>query len=353
MTKIVSREELGQDAWDAAVEDSPEAWLWHLWDLIDGLRTWPGYRDHSFAILSDRGEVEALVPVYALESRRFGGLLKFRSLDVFGGVAHAPTLGETRRRAADEAAMAELARLAATTHAIGIGGSLPTMAPAWRGPEGPRVNPLLNLGWQDCSSQTWVIDLRQGVDALWKSMEGRARTSVRKAEASGLIVRRSTDPAEWRSYYEMHLETYRRTGAEHHSSAYFQTIWEKLIPTSRAYVLFAESDGELIAAVNVGVYKRGCVYWTGCSRGDARESNATSLLLWTAIKNLANEDFADWFDAGEAFPNIHTGKLHQLSEFKKSFGGILYPFFRGRQDVPNKIYVRLRHLRGLVTGRLD
>ena len=60
---IVARQQLGREAWDAAAETSAEAWFWHRYDVCDTtIRDWPGRSDEGFAVVSDRGEVEALVP---------------------------------------------------------------------------------------------------------------------------------------------------------------------------------------------------------------------------------------------------------------------------------------------------
>ena len=38
----------------------------------------------------------------------------------------------------------------------------------------------------------------------------------------------------------------------------------------------------------------------------------------------------EWYETGEAFPNVQEGKNKGLNDFKKSFGGELYPFYKGR-----------------------
>jgi len=36
------------------------------------------------------------------------------------------------------------------------------------------------------------------------------------------------------------------------------------------------------------------------------------------------------YETGEALPHVTEGKAKGLNDFKKSFGGKLYPFYRGR-----------------------
>lgn len=348
---IVAREELGRSRWDAAVEESSEAWLWHRYDVCDAtIQDWPGRTDAAFAVLSGYGEVEAIVPAFLLE-RRTPIRLSFRHLNSMGGPALSPRLGHARRRETLKTVARELNRTAVAARAVRTTISLATMAPEFRGPDGPRCNPLLQLGCKDTSGQTWIADLRDGVDAIWKRLEGRARTGIRQAQAAGVSVRKSTSPDDWASFYSLQQETYRRLGIPVYPAALFRMIFEKLIPAKLCYVQFAERNGEIIAAQNIGLYKQGGYYWHDVTTQAGLEFNATTLLLWSSIKNLMEETGLQWMDWGDAVFNTENAKLHQLSNFKKSFGGVLYPAFRGHFDGANKFYNRLLHLRGLLSGQ--
>jgi hypothetical protein len=52
-----------------------------------------------------------------------------------------------------------------------------------------------------------------------------------------------------------------------------------------------------------------------------------------------------WYEVGEAFPNVKEGKLKGLNDFKKSFGGSLYPYYKGRLPVNNRAAKILKALR--------
>jgi Acetyltransferase (GNAT) domain len=350
---IVSREQLGREAWDGAVEASPEAWLWHRYDVCDAtIRDWEGRSDAGFALLSDRAEVEAVVPGFILERRtRFG--LPVRNLESFGGPALSTTLGRSRRRTTLDAIAAELQKRAAASRALRATISLPPMAPALRGPTGPRCNPLLYLGCSDVSGQTWVMDLRDGVDAVWGRLEGRARTNIRRAETAGMTARPSRSADDWQHFYELHKVTYARLGVPSYPAALFHTIFERLIPAELCWVLFAELNGRVVAAQNIACYKQGGYYWHGFATDLGLESNAMTFLLWQSIKMLISSGKAHWFDCGEAVVGAGAGdgKMRKLSDFKKSFGGELYPHFRGQINGSSKLYNRLLHLKGLVSGQ--
>jgi hypothetical protein len=348
-TTIVTRQQLGRDVWDAAADASPEAWLWHRYDLCDtAVRDWPGRSDASFAVLNDHGRIEALLPAHILEGKAPFGF-SVRYLNSNGGPALAPAVGRPRRQQLLEAIAAQLEAQAVSSRVVRTTIALPPMSPALRGPDGPRCNPLLSMGYEDISGQTWVADLRDGAEAAWRRLEGRARTSVRRAEEAGVRVRRSTLTDEWRPFFELHLATYQRLGVPSYPPALFRAIFEQLVAPGFCCVHFAELNGTPIAATNIACYKHGGYYWHGFASDQGLRTNALTLLIWNAIRDLAGAGILQWLDCGEAV--LHPGgRYRQLSEFKKSFGGELYPAFRSQIKSPIKLYNRLIHLKGLIKG---
>jgi len=327
--EVVARPLVGREAWDEFSDRCDEAWLWHRFDFQDALATWRGSEDRSFAVVdpAQGGEILALVPL-RLNARRIAGVLPVFLLDSLGAVACRNALQPGSKRSVLAQARASLLKLASRGRCLDIRLACPPMAPAYRGENSPRVNPLLFLGCQNVTSQTWVVDLRAGKDAIWAAMEGRARTAVRKAEKAGVAVRQAT-ASDLDVYYGLHVETYRRTGVEPHPRAYFQAIWERLLSPGLARVWIAELNGRAIAAENFALYKNAALYWTGASNSAGLEVEAGSLLQWTAMQSMSAAGI-QWYETGEGFPQALSGKAKGLNDFKKSFGGQLYPFYKGR-----------------------
>jgi hypothetical protein len=249
-------------------------------------------------------------------------------LESFGGAALRNGLGQKRRRAVLTAVRDEIFARARNGICLEVRIALSSMAPALRGPSSPRVNPLLEIGWDNTLTQTWVVDLRGGREAVWKQMEGRARTAVRKAEKAGLKVREASS-GDRGVYYRLHQETYRRTGVTPHSEDYFAIIWDRFLSSGLARVWVAELDGEPVAAENFGIYKQAAIYWTGAENTKGLEVEANSFLQWTAMQWMLNNGI-EWYETGEAFPQSSAGKQKGLNDFKKSFGGQIYPYYKGR-----------------------
>jgi hypothetical protein len=320
---------LGRTAWNAFVESSDDAWLWHHYDLRDTVTTWPGSEDCSIAVLdrATSGQVAAILPLRRV-NRRFLGFAPVYVLESLGGPAMLNGISTKRRREILSVIRDQLLLIAEHGRCLEIRLFSPPMAPALRGERCPRVAPLLAAGCENTQSQTWVVDLRGGKDIVWAHMEGRARTAVRKAEKAGVRIRVATTE-DLDVYYALHMETYRRTGVQPHPRAYFQAIWDLFLQEGLARVWIAELDGQAVAAENFGVYKNAAVYWTGAASEKGLEVEANSLLQWTAMQWMAGNGI-DWYETGEAFPQVMSGKLRGLSDFKKSFGGEMFPYFKGR-----------------------
>ena len=92
-------------------------------------------------------------------------------------------------------------------------------------------------------------------------------------------------------------------------------------------LVFGERGGEVVAAQNTGLYKRGAIYWTGASISE--KEGGENRLLFDAQIMAAREDGCLRYETGQAFVNSADSKEAGLSRFKRSFGAELFPFYRG------------------------
>lgn len=345
--KILNRKIVGRKSWDDFVDKTDNAWLWHRFDIQDALATWKGRYDFSFAVSLGNSEdgILAVVPLHLLK-RNFGYFFSLKIFDSLGSLAYRNNLAPKLKREIMEYINSYLINLLSNFQAMYINLSLSPMTPIFRGECCPRLNPLLELGCKNTLTQTWVIDLRLGKYALWQKMEGRARTEIRKAQKMGVTVRQANSISDLDIYYNLHCETYYRTGTRPHPKEYFAEIWSKFFANGLSFILLAEYKGGVIAAENFGIYKKAGFYWTGAANNQGLSLGANSLLQWSAM-NLMIAKGLEWYEVGEAYPDVQKGKRKGLHDFKKSFGGSLYPFYKGRIMNKNKIYQFLSALNEL------
>jgi len=335
---IVSRPTVERQQWDAFVDASDDAWLWHRYDMQDALSTWPSQKDLSFAIINQNVNQEfvVIIPLYLIQ-QKFGNFLKWNLLNSLGGPAFSNEILLRQRKKIMATAVSHIKKLAEQYSACELTVSMSPVAPVFIGIQCPRVNPLLEYGFENIQSQTWIVDLRKSIEQLWAGMEKRARTAVRKAEKERVTVREATYE-DLDLYYDLHCQTYKRTGVSPHPKAYFKAIWENFLVNNLVLILIAEKEGRPVAAENFGIFKRSAVYWTGAANNEGLELQANSLIQWTAMKILKEKQCL-YYETGEAFPHIFTGKMRGLNNFKRSFGGELYPLYRGRQILNKKRYI--------------
>ena len=343
---IIPRQELGAVHWDAFVDASDEAWLWHRYAAQDTIAARRGRSDLSFAIQETRGQerVMAVVPLHLVESK-YLKQFSVKVFDSFGSVACLNDLGAKQKKKILDFVREHLMGLGRERNVMRIDLRLTPMSPAYRGERCPRVNPLLHLGVENTLTQTYVIDLSYSEQELWDNLLGYCRTHIRKAEKEGFIIREADAFEDIEKYYELHLETYQRTGAEPHPFEYFKQIWENFTIKGFSKFFFAEYDGVLVAVDNEALYKEGVVGWTAAGATVATKG-VNNLLHWHAIKYFKQQGFK-WYESGEAFPAAQDGKLKGLNDFKKSFGGELYPYYRGTIISRPRIFATANWLRKL------
>lgn len=170
------------------------------------------------------------------------------------------------------------------------------------------------------SHQTFAIRLATK-DVMWAAMEGRARTSIRKAERNGLDV--AIRPADendlsadspFRGLYRSVME---RRGAR---SRYFftdQYYTALLLGLSEPPLLAEVRDfnGTVVAGAIFLRHQSILHYHLSAATPDAGRSGATNLLIWAAAK----------YGAEQNLTRLHLGgglkNGDGLARFKRAFGG--------------------------------
>jgi hypothetical protein len=324
--EVAPRTAVAEPAWDDVVDASDDGWLWHRHRFQDVLTTWGSRQDHSFALL-DGDAIACVVPAHGVTNRARG--IRLATLDSFGGPCFAVDLDEadrTRLRSAVQEVLRDLARRSGSPY---VTASLPPLAPSAARSE---LNPLLAMGFEDRSDQSWIVSLEDDLDVVWGRVQSRTRRYIKSAGRDGATVRSATiDDLD--AYYALHLETAARTGITAHPRAYFEAIWRDLVPAGLAGGYVVEHDDRIVAACNVARYKGGVVYWTAASNEGGRAVHANDLLLWEVIRRSAEDGFTA-VELGDVHTTAtSTGKHLTISRFKSKFAGGTRPLHRGRMMV--------------------
>lgn len=322
--KAIPFDQIDAGQWNALCDVSPWAWLWHRHEFVRAKSLWHDHDDHSFGIVDEHGALVALVPLHRIRSK-IARVFSYDLLSNFGGIAVLP------------GADLKSVRAFALTHLQELAGKMSIrlvetlMAPTTPVLQSLRYSPLEECGFTDTSTHSWVVNLSAGDDDfLLRQMNDRTRRSIKKAEKAGVVVR-AAGSGDSQVYYDLHRKTCSRTGADAHPASYFDSIFADFLPQGLCAIFFAERDGAVVSAVNYASYKRASYYWTGASTDDALDVGASHLLHWHAMKDAKGRGDV-LCDTGEAFFNTDNPKYASLSDFKRGFGGDIWPYYKGTID---------------------
>lgn len=331
------------DEWDELVEDSPDGWVFSLscWqDLILEVERW-NLQECGFGI-RENGRLIAVVPLHynpainRMQSSGWGGS---------GPVLSAGLSAKARNRILSVALGECIARAKANNASFFDLSCSPVTRTSLQNVWG--VMPFQYHGLRDISGISQLIDLRISEEELWSGLSEDARRQVRHARKRGFTVSRVDWHAALNHYYDVHQETYARTGVQPHPKAYFTGMARETAPRGNS-VLFAaiSQEGEAVAYYNAAWFAIGAFYHTGCSRTAANKDGVNYLLFWEAML-AAKRSGIEWLDCGPVFPDTNDAKLKGLTIFKTKFGGECHRAFKAEIDLRESATADARSCAGI------
>lgn len=174
---------------------------------------------------------------------------------------------------------------------------------------------------------TVVLDLRPREEDLLSGMKSKTRYNVRLAEKRGVTVEVADPKEALPSWYELYRLTAARDRITIHSYEYYRTLFElaqRENPDELSLRLYlARHDGELLAGIITGRYRRSAYYLYGASSNEKRNLMPAYALQWCAIREAKAEGAThyDFFGIPPAENPEHP--MHGLYRFKVGFGGFI------------------------------
>lgn len=142
------------------------------------------------------------------------------------------------------------------------------------------------------------IDLTRDVDTIWMDLESSARRAIKKAQKSGVVIRKSKDKEAVRAFFEMHLGIRKY---KYHLVAqpysFFENIWKYLIDQGDGVVFLAEYEGQTIGGIMFLAWKDTFFYKFNASSLDDLAVRPNDMMVWEGIQ-YAKEHGYTKFDFG-------------------------------------------------------
>ncbi|MBR0704817.1 GNAT family N-acetyltransferase [Bradyrhizobium diazoefficiens] len=317
MLNVVPMAEIKPADWDSLVRSSPDGWVFGLRDwqqLVTEVEPWE-FQELGFGLL-DGTELVAVMPLHFQRSS------KIAASSGWGGAGPivADGIAAVRYESIVVEALGEAIKRATLSGAVRL--DIASSPVTRRAISGERADGSYAVsGFADRSLRSQVIALDRSEQEIWLGLSKTARNLIRRAEKAGYRVEQVDWEANLDAYYDVHTETYLRTGVTPHPKAYFAGI-AKRIAASGSARLFAimTPASEPIAFHNMAVLGPGAFYHTGCSRDIAGSDGVGYLLMFGAI-NAARSSGVTRYDCGWIFPEASEGKQKGLTLFKTRFGG--------------------------------
>jgi lipid II:glycine glycyltransferase (peptidoglycan interpeptide bridge formation enzyme) len=305
--RLEVREAISADTWDRFVSTSDHALLFHRRDWLEVLRDTQGASLRLFGVHDPQAgdDPVALMPVLV---RRFGPFRVAASPLV---VEDTPYLGPVASPSLiPDVLIATRDRLRRDVHFIRL--LLPDTLPE------PARRTLEAAGYSLSTKTTHLLDLTPGKEALWKQMQGRARTAVRRATKSGIELLRTGSPDEALvdRYYALVAAVYADQGRDTpNPRELYQQLFRRLGADGALSLTLATVDGADVAGAVFGYDEHRAYYLNGASLREFRKLNATNLVLWSEVEAAA--------DSGRPVFDFVGSDIPRLAKFKASFGGQL------------------------------
>lgn len=164
------------------------------------------------------------------------------------------------------------------------------------------------------------VVLTQPEESIWNNMEGRARTSIRKAKKQDVTVNISGNKSHILRFYEIYAAEMERKKAPDHylfEPEYFIDIFKRL--EGKIDLVYAEVNGSIISGgIFVHDNHNAAHYFLMATDYSYFQVQANSLILYEALKYYKGKGIRI-FD--------FQGGRDGVFNFKKSFSKLRAPFF--------------------------
>lgn len=199
---------------------------------------------------------------------------------------------------------------------------------------------------------TVIADLTRSEDEMLAAMKQKTRYNIRLAEKRGVTVRVADyDNAhafrnDCETFWRLLDETAERDKFYSHDKAHYDKMLDVLSPKKHGGLtvglMFAEYEGEPVAAVMLASFGDTVTYLHGASSSAHRNVMAPFLLHWRAMREAKSRGFTKydfWGVAPEGAPSDHPWS--GITRFKTGFGGERMSYL-GAWELPrNRIWYNL------------
>ncbi len=205
---------------------------------------------------------------------------------------------------------------------------------------------------------TFQLDLTKSEEELLKNMHPKTRYNIKVAQKHSVVVGEDNSDKAFEEYLRLTNETTKRQGFYAHDEKYHKMMWQTLkVQSSKfkvqnydkdkltAHLLLAKYKDQTLTAWILFAFGDTLYYPYGASSSEHRETMASNLMMWEAIrfgKKLGLKTFDMWGSLG---PNPDKNdKWYGFHRFKEGYGPKLIEFVGSYDLVINPFLYELYKL---------
>jgi lipid II:glycine glycyltransferase (peptidoglycan interpeptide bridge formation enzyme) len=202
---------------------------------------------------------------------------------------------------------------------------------------------------------TFLLDLTKSEEELLKAMHPKTRYNIKVATKHNVEIIKDNSDKAFNEYLKLTEETTQRQKFYAHTKKYHELMWETLkaknsdTNTLSAHLFLAKYKKQILAAWILFIYKDTLYYPYGASSNLHRETMASNLMMWEAIKfgkSLGLKKFDMWGALGKnpdkndpwyGFHRFKEGYGSEHIEFIGSFDLVINPILYSIYKLLDKI----------------
>ena len=136
------------------------------------------------------------------------------------------------------------------------------------------------------------LNLADGQERLFTNLQSSVRQAIRKAARNEITVERSQGLDAVQTFYRLHCLTRRRHGAPPQPFRFFGNIQRFVLAQDKGFLLLARHRTVPVAGAMFFHFGKQALYKFGASDDAFQHLRANDLVMWEAIKWLADKGFA-------------------------------------------------------------
>ena len=196
---------------------------------------------------------------------------------------------------------------------------------------------------------TFQLDLTPNEDQLLKNLHSKTRYNIKVAQKHGIVITEDNSDKTFKTYLDLLMETTKRQKFYAHARRYHELMWETLNQNKfgsgqalTAHLLKAIYQGEILVTWILFLLNDTLYYPYGASSNKFRNTMASNLMMWEAIrfgKNHGAKVFDMW---GALGPNpSKNDPWYGFHRFKEGYGSHLIEFIGSLDLIINPLLYKL------------